>query len=81
VGIAHPTKLIHLKDIKKQKSHLKAGFFIVKFLAISKNVLLNVGDQALPDLQAKLALQNICKLIATHLYFEMVAYKPKFVFQ
>lgn len=36
-------------------------------LAISQDVLLNVGDQALPDLQAKFALHNRGKLYAVYL--------------
>jgi hypothetical protein len=38
-----------------------------KFLAISQSVLLSIGDQALPDLQAKLALHDTDKLIAIDL--------------
>jgi hypothetical protein len=38
-----------------------------KFLATSTGVLLNIGGQASPDLQAKLAFLNTRKYIATHL--------------
>jgi hypothetical protein len=33
--------------------------YIIKFLVISLGVLLNAGVKALPDLQAKLALQGL----------------------
>ena len=41
--------------------------FLAISLVTSQNVLFNVGSQALPDLQAKIALLNTRKLIATHL--------------
>jgi hypothetical protein len=48
----------------------QSGFFgfvttkiLNRFLAVSQDVLLNTGGQALPDLQAKLALQTHANLL------------------